>query len=261
MVGRKRCDIVDTYWQTETGQSFDRHIQTDAFTMSSVSPSLSVPDSLLASGGHLLTPLPGAIRCKPGSATRPFFGVEPVILDSKTGQPLEGNDVSGVLCIKKPWPGPSLPPSLTDTDLSVCACVGLMRTVYGDHERLLNVYLRPYEGFYFTGDGAVRDKDGYYWITGRVDDTINVSGHRLGSAEIEHSLVQHPGCAEAAVVGFPHTVKGAGLFCYVTMNVRIMLRGREGGRERAADVCWLVCVMVSCCVVCVRMSMRSTRGR
>ncbi|CEM39796.1 unnamed protein product [Vitrella brassicaformis CCMP3155] len=168
VVGRKRCDIVDTYWQTETG-------------------------------GHLLTPLPGAIRCKPGSATRPFFGVEPVVLDSKTGQPLEGDDVSGVLCIKKPWPG-------------------MMRTVYGDHERLLNVYLRPYKGFYHTGDGAVRDKDGYYWITGRVDDTINVSGHRLGSAEIEHALVQHPGCAEAAVVGFPHSVKGAGLFCYVTMN-------------------------------------------
>ncbi|CEM09953.1 unnamed protein product [Vitrella brassicaformis CCMP3155] len=168
VVGKSRCDIVDTYWQTETG-------------------------------GHMLTPLPGAIKCKPGSATRPFFGVEPVILDSKTGKPLHGNNVNGVLCFRRPWPG-------------------MMRTVYGDHERLLNVYLRPYPGYYFTGDGCVRDKDGYYWITGRVDDTINVSGHRLGSAEVEHALVQHKGCSEAAVVGYPHSVKGTGLFCFVTMN-------------------------------------------
>eukprot|EP00922_Rhytidocystis_sp_ex-Travisia-forbesii_P069125 GHVS01103139.1.p1 GENE.GHVS01103139.1~~GHVS01103139.1.p1 ORF type:complete len:619 (-),score=54.44 GHVS01103139.1:502-2358(-) len=167
-IGCNKCNIVDTYWQTETG-------------------------------GHVLSPLPGAIPTKPGSATVPFFGIEPAILDTLTGEELHGPNVHGMLCFKRTWPG-------------------MMRTVYGAHDRLLSNYLTPYPGYYFTGDGAIRDCDDYYWITGRVDDTLNVSGHRLGAAEIEHALVQHAGVAEAAVVGVPHDVKGTGIFCFVTLK-------------------------------------------
>ncbi|KAF8821006.1 putative Acetyl-coenzyme A synthetase 2 [Cardiosporidium cionae] len=168
MVGRNRCNIVDTYFLTE-------------------------------SGGHVLTPFPGAIKTKPGCATVPFFGVEPVILDSKTGKRLDGNLVHGILCFARSWPG-------------------MMRTVFSSHQRMLSTYLKPYKGYYFSGDGVIRDKDGYLWITGRVDDTLNVSGHRLGAAEIEHALVQNLMVAEAAVVGYPHPVKGTGIFCYVTLK-------------------------------------------
>eukprot|EP01119_Soliformovum_irregulare_P018032 TRINITY_DN5462_c0_g1_i3.p1 TRINITY_DN5462_c0_g1~~TRINITY_DN5462_c0_g1_i3.p1 ORF type:complete len:579 (+),score=130.13 TRINITY_DN5462_c0_g1_i3:50-1786(+) len=157
VVGEERCAIVDTFWQTE-------------------------------SGGHLLTPLPAATPTKPGSATLPFFGIHPVVL-SNEGQVLEGNEVSGVLAICKPWPG-------------------IARTVYNNHLRYLNTYLHVYRGYYFTGDGVTRDSDGYYWISGRVDDVINVSGHRMGSAEVESALVSHPKCAESAVVGVPHDIKG-----------------------------------------------------
>ena len=168
-VGKERCPIVDTWWQTETG-------------------------------GILITPIPGAIPTKPGSATLPFFGIEPEILESETGKPINGNNVSGVLAIKKTWPGQ-------------------MRTVYGDHSRFESTYFEMYKGYYFTGDGATRDKDGYYWVTGRVDDVINVSGHRMGTAEVESALVLHDAVAEAAVVGFPHDVKGQGIYAYVTLNV------------------------------------------
>jgi acetyl-CoA synthetase len=165
-VGEGRCPIVDTWWQTETG-------------------------------GILITPLPGAIPTKPGSATLPFFGIEPAILDEK-GAELKG-ECSGILAIKRSWPG-------------------LMRTVYGDHSRFEETYFRMFNGFYFTGDGAKRDKDGYYWITGRVDDVINVSGHRMGTAEVESALVSHPSVAEAAVVGYPHEIKGQGIYAYVTLT-------------------------------------------
>lgn len=163
-VGDRRCPIVDTWWQTETG-------------------------------GHMLTPLPGATKLKPGSATRPFFGVTPVILDSD-GNELEGV-AEGALCIKQSWPGQ-------------------MRTVWGDHERFIQTYFSAFPGYYMTGDGARRDEDGFYWITGRVDDVMNVSGHRLGTAEIESALVLHPKVAEAAVVGFPHDIKGEAIYAYVT---------------------------------------------
>ena len=166
VVGKSRCPIVDTWWQTETG-------------------------------GILITPLPGATPLKPGSATRPFFGVRPVILNAE-GQELEGES-QGNLCIKDSWPGQ-------------------MRSVYGDHERFRMTYFVQYPGYYFTGDGARRDKDGYYWITGRVDDVINVSGHRLGTAEIESALVLHEKVAEAAVIGIPHEIKGQTLYAYVTLN-------------------------------------------
>lgn len=169
VVGDGRCPVVDTWWQTETG-------------------------------GILITPLPGATRLKPGSATRPFFGVVPAIVDGE-GKELEGES-SGNLVIKRPWPGQ-------------------MRTVYGDHERFVTTYFRTYPGKYFTGDGAKRDKDGYYWITGRVDDVLNVSGHRLGTAEVESALVLHHAVAEAAVVGFPHDIKGTGIYCYVTLKVGV----------------------------------------
>jgi acetyl-CoA synthetase len=165
VVGESRCPIVDTWWQTETG-------------------------------GILITPLPGATELKPGSATRPFFGVEPAIVDG-AGKELEGA-CSGNLVIKRPWPGQ-------------------MRTVYGDHERFFDTYFKTYRGMYFTGDGARRDADGYYWITGRVDDVLNISGHRLGTAEVESALVLHQAVAEAAVVGFPHDIKGTGIYCYVTL--------------------------------------------
>ncbi|MBN1844623.1 MAG: acetate--CoA ligase [Sedimentisphaerales bacterium] len=171
IVGKKRCPIVDTWWQTETG-------------------------------GILITPLPGAIKTKPGSATLPFFGVQPELVD-ENGNILKGNDISGNLCIKFPWPG-------------------MMRTLFGDHERFKQAYFSMYPGRYFTGDGCRRDEDGYYWITGRVDDVINVSGHRLGTAEIEGALGKHPAVAEAAVVGFPHDLKGWGIYAYVTLKT-----GRE----------------------------------
>ena len=167
VIGGNRCPIVDTWWQTETG-------------------------------GHMLTPLPGVTATKPGSATTPFFGVQPVILDSQTGQEIEGA-CEGVLAIKESWPSQ-------------------MRTVYGDHDRFVKTYFEAYKGYYFTEDGCKRDKDGYYWITGRVDDVLNVSGHRMGTAEIESALVAHKDVAEAAVVGYPHEVKGQGIYCYVTLN-------------------------------------------
>ncbi len=165
IVGEERCPIVDTWWQTETG-------------------------------GHLITPLPGATALKPGSATKPFFGVAPAIVDNE-GNILDG-ECEGNLVITRPWPGQ-------------------MRSVYGDHQRFIDTYFKTYPGMYFTGDGAKRDKDGYYWITGRVDDVLNISGHRMGTAEIESALVLHEAVAEAAVVGFPHDIKGQGIYCYVTL--------------------------------------------
>ncbi|WP_424990135.1 acetate--CoA ligase [Fluviibacterium sp. S390] len=166
-VGKGNCPIVDTWWQTETG-------------------------------GHLLTPLPGAHALKPGSAMKPFFGVEPVVLDPQSGEEIHESPAEGVLCIKASWPGQ-------------------MRTVYGDHERFEKTYFSDYKGYYFTGDGCRRDADGDYWITGRVDDVINVSGHRMGTAEVESALVAHAKVAEAAVVGYPHDIKGQGIYCYVTL--------------------------------------------
>ena len=174
IVGDSRCPIVDTWWQTETG-------------------------------AIMITPLPGAIALKPGSATLPFFGVEPVLLDAD-GQELEG-EASGNLAIRSSWPSQ-------------------IRTVYGDHKRCVDTYFSTYPGYYFTGDGARRDADGYYWITGRVDDVLNVSGHRMGTAEVESALVLHPAVAEAAVVGYPHDVKGQGIYCFVTL-----MQGTEGTDE------------------------------
>jgi acetyl-CoA synthetase len=170
-VGEGRCPIVDTWWQTETG-------------------------------GIMITTLPGAHDMKPGSAGRPFFGIEPQLVGPE-GELLEGA-ASGNLCIARSWPGQ-------------------MRTVYGDHERFVQTYFSTYRGKYFTGDGCRRDEDGYYWITGRVDDVLNISGHRLGTAEIESALVSHPKVAEAAVVGYPHDIKGQGIYCYVTL-----MEGEEG---------------------------------
>ena len=167
VVGDERCPIVDTWWQTETG-------------------------------GIMITPLPGATPLKPGSATRPFFGVRPLIVDAD-GKLLEGPG-EGNLCIADAWPG-------------------IMRTLYGDHERFVETYFTTYPGRYFTGDGCRRDEDGYYWITGRVDDVLNVSGHRMGTAEVESALVAHGKVAEAAVVGYPHDIKGQGIYAYVTLNV------------------------------------------
>jgi acetyl-CoA synthetase len=168
VVGEKRCSVVDTWWQTETG-------------------------------GILITPLPGATRTKPGSAALPFFGVKPVVLDPESGAVLEGNNVSGALCLASPWPGQA-------------------RTVWGDHQRFKDTYFTQYKGYYFTGDGCRRDVDGYYWITGRIDDVLNVSGHRLGTAEVESALVANEAVAEAAVVGFPHDVKGQGIYAYVVVS-------------------------------------------
>ena len=165
VVGEGRCPIVDTWWQTETG-------------------------------GILITPLPGATDLKPGSATRPFFGIQPALLDAD-GNELEGA-AEGNLVMKDSWPGQ-------------------MRTVYGDHQRFVDTYFSTYKGYYFTGDGCRRDEDGYYWITGRVDDVLNVSGHRMGTAEVESALVAHPAVSEAAVVGYPHDIKGQGIYCYVTL--------------------------------------------
>ena len=166
VVGKGKCPIVDTWWQTETG-------------------------------GILITPLPGSTPTKPGSATLPFFGIEPVLL-TEEGDEIDGNDVSGLLAIRSSWPGQ-------------------MRTVYGDHARFMEVYFSQFPGYYFTGDGARRDEDGYYWITGRVDDVLNVSGHRIGTAEVEGAIGKAEGVAEAAVVGFPHEIKGQGIYAFVTL--------------------------------------------
>jgi len=151
-------------------------------------------------GGHVITNLPSVTPMKPGSCTLPFYGIDTVVLDPQSGNEIEGNGVEGVLAIKQPWPG-------------------MTRTCLGDHERYLTVYMKPYPGYYFPGDGCKRDEDGYIWITGRVDDVLNVSGHRVGTAEIESALVAHPACAQAAVIGFPHDIKGEGICCYTTLTV------------------------------------------
>ncbi len=177
VVGGGRVPIVDTWWQTETG-------------------------------GHMLTPLPGATATKPGSATLPFFGIQPVVLNPETGAEITDTVAAGVLAIRDSWPGQ-------------------MRTVYGDHDRFVSTYFASYKGYYFSDDGCRRDEDGYYWITGRVDDVINVSGHRMGTAEVESALVAHPAVSEAAVVGFPHDIKGQGIYCYVTLM---------GGQEYTDDL-------------------------
>jgi acetyl-CoA synthetase len=179
VVGDSRCPIVDTWWQTETG-------------------------------GILISAQPGAIDLKPGSATKPFYGVQPAVVDDK-GKELKGA-CEGRLCMKDSWPGQ-------------------MRTVYGDHQRFIDTYFSTVDGMYFTGDGCRRDKDGYYWITGRVDDVIIVSGHNLGTAEIESAFVAHPKVAEAAVVGYPHDIKGNGLYCYVTLNA-----GEAGSEELTKEL-------------------------
>tara|TARA_Y100000031_G_scaffold99201_1_gene108671 strand:+ start:16094 stop:18055 length:1962 start_codon:yes stop_codon:yes gene_type:complete len=184
VVGETRCPIIDTWWQTETG-------------------------------GHLITPLPGATDLKPGSASQPFFGIEPAIVDAQTGKILEG-EAEGALCILQSWPGQA-------------------RTVYRDHERFIQTYFSSYPGKYFTGDGARRDKDGYYWITGRMDDVLNVSGHRLGTAEIESAINEHDNVAESAVVGFPHDIKGQGIFAYVTLNA-----GTKANEDIKAEIVQLV---------------------
>ena len=176
VVGEGRCPIVDTWWQTETG-------------------------------GILITPLPAVTPLKAGSATLPFFGIEPVLLDQE-GNEVEGDPAAGALCIRAAWPG-------------------IMRTVYGDHERFRQTYFDTYPGYYLTGDGARRDEDGYYWITGRIDDVLNVSGHRIGTAEVEGAIGQHEAVAEAAVVGYPHDIKGQGIYAYVTLM---------SGREPSGDV-------------------------
>ncbi len=183
VVGDEKCPIVDTWWQTETG-------------------------------GILITPLPGATKLKPGSATRPFFGIQPALMDPD-GNEMEGA-TSGNLIIKQSWPGQ-------------------MRTIYGDHDRFIETYFKTYPGSYFTGDGARRDEDGYWWITGRVDDVINVSGHRMGTAEVESALVLHEAVAEAAVVGYPHDIKGQGIYAYVTLMV-----GVESTEELRKDLVSLV---------------------
>ncbi len=179
VVGEGRCPIVDTWWQTETG-------------------------------GIMITPLPGATKLKPGSATRPFFGIKPELVDDQ-GKILEGA-TSGNLIITDSWPGQ-------------------MRTIYGDHERFAMTYFSTYPGNYFTGDGCRRDEDGYYWITGRVDDVINVSGHRMGTAEVESALVAHPKVSESAVVGYPHDIKGQGIYCYVTL-----MAGEEGSDDLVKEL-------------------------
>ena len=170
VIGKNKCPIVDTWWQTETG-------------------------------GILISPLPGATPTKPGSATLPFFGIRPVLM-TEDGNEIKGNNVNGLLALKTSWPGQ-------------------MRTIYGDHERFIDVYFSQFPGYYFTGDGAKRDKDGYYWITGRVDDVLNISGHRIGTAEVEGAIGKTLGVAEAAVVGFPHDIKGQGIFAFVTLMTGI----------------------------------------
>ncbi len=184
MIGNGRCPVVDTWWQTETG-------------------------------AHLLTPMPGATMLKPGSTTKPFFGVQPALLDDK-GNEIKGSPAEGNLVLKHPWPSQ-------------------MRTVYGDHRRFFETYFQMFPGYYFTGDGARRDEDGYYWITGRVDDVLNVSGHRMGTAEIESALVLHEKVAEAAVVGYPHEITGQGIYAYVTL-----MKGEQGNDELEAQLIGLV---------------------
>ena len=179
VIGQGRCPIIDTWWQTETG-------------------------------GHMILPLPGATELKPGSASRPFFGIQPALFDAD-GKELEGA-AEGNLVIKDSWPSQA-------------------RTVYGDHQRFINTYFSAYKGVYFTGDGARCDEDGFYWITGRVDDVLNVSGHRLGTAEIESAMVAHSKVAEAAVVGYPHDIKGQGIYVYVTLNA-----GEEASDELAKEL-------------------------
>ena len=179
VVGDGRCPIVDTWWQTETG-------------------------------GHMITPIPGAMKLKPGSATRPFPGVSPAIVDQNGN--IQQGAAEGSLVITHPWPGQ-------------------MRTVFGDHQRFIDTYFKAYPGMYFTGDGARRDEDGDYWITGRVDDVIIVSGHNLGTAEIESALVLHDAVAEAAVVGYPHDIKGQGIYAYVTV-----INGMEPSDELRAEL-------------------------
>ncbi len=175
-VGRSNCVVVDSWWQTETG-------------------------------GSMITAFPGATPTKPGSATKPFFGVQPVVLNPETGEEITTTKAEGVLAIRDSWPGQ-------------------MRTVYGDHQRFVSTYFEQYKGYYFSDDGCRRDEDGYYWITGRVDDVLNVSGHRMGTAEIESALVSHPKVSEAAVVGYPHPIKGQGIYCYVTL-----MAGENPGEE------------------------------
>ncbi len=182
VVGGSRCAVVDTWWQTETG-------------------------------GILIAPLPGVTPMKPGSATLPFFGVKPVVVDPAEGTVLEGNGVSGALCLATPWPGQA-------------------RTVWGDHQRFRETYFTQFPGYYFTGDGCRRDEDGYYWITGRIDDVLNVSGHRLGTAEVESALVAHEAVAEAAVVGYSHPVKGQGIYCYVVLTSAYA--GQDSGQLQGA---------------------------
>jgi len=169
VVGKGKCAIVDTYWQTETG-------------------------------GHVITNLPGITPMKPGSCTLPCYGIEVVVLDSTTGKEIKTVEAEGILAIKQPWPG-------------------MARTCLGDHQRYLNVYMKPYPGYYFAGDGCRRDSDGFIWITGRVDDVLNVSGHRIGTAEVESALVAHPAASQAAVVALPHEIKGQGICCFVTLTV------------------------------------------
>ena len=185
VVGEGRCPIVDTWWQTETG-------------------------------GHMLTPLPGATTLKPGSATQPFFGVKPGIIDTTNNTLIETTEASGALVMTNSWPGQ-------------------MRTIYGDHDRFVETYFKTYPGYYFTGDGAKRDADGDYWITGRMDDVLNISGHRMGTAEVESALVLHESIAEAAVVGYPHDIKGQGIYAYVTPII-----GVEPSEELRAELIALV---------------------
>ena len=181
VVGEKRCDIVDTWWQTETG-------------------------------GILISPIPGVTPTKPGSATLPFFGVKPIIVKPETGEEMKGNGVEGALCLQTSWPGQA-------------------RTIYKDHARFIDTYFTQYPGKYFTGDGCRRDEDGYYWITGRIDDVLNVSGHRLGTAEIESALMESPHVAEAAVVGMPHEIKGTGIYAYV-----ILATGKKASPEIVEEI-------------------------
>jgi acetyl-CoA synthetase len=183
VIGEKRCPVVDTWWQTETG-------------------------------GHMITPMPYATPLKPGSASKPFFGVEPQVLSEK-GEVLDG-EASGVLVLARSWPGQ-------------------MRTLYNNHSRFMEAYFSTYPGKYFAGDGVKRDSDGYYWITGRVDDVLNISGHRLGTAEIESALVLHSNVSEAAVVGMPHEIKGQGIYAYVSL-----MAGTEGNDELKKDLVALV---------------------
>jgi len=181
VVGKGECHITDTYWQTETGS-------------------------------HIITPLGGVTATKPGSASLPFFGIQPAIVDPVSGKEIEGNGVEGVLCVKKPWPS-------------------MTRTVWGAHKRYLDTYLNVYKGFYFTGDGAARDQDGFYWIKGRVDDVVNVSGHRLSTAEVEAALIEHPAVAEAAVVGIADELTGQAVNAFVSLK-----KGNDGGEQTRKDL-------------------------